>query len=166
MSVRYFPNTVRVGPSQKNLPEHLQRIRIEKLINAKLAEYARREGMTISVYGNDLTGQLSLSIEFRELERLSTSIDSNAPRQPQLKSIYSQDKRKSRAEEIEEKSKQRKSIEISILSRATIVCTTLSSSGHELFSKLTHGFDTVIIDEAAQVRAKITFFRNNKFFRQ
>jgi senataxin len=84
---------------------------------------------------------------------MSTTIDSNAPRQPQSKSVYNQEKKKNRAEEIEEKNKQRKSIEISILSKATIVCTTLSSSGHELFSKLTHGFDTVIIDEAAQVCA-------------
>lgn len=82
---------------------------------------------------------------------MSATIDSNGPRQPQSKSVYNQEKKKSRAEEIEDKNKQRKSIEISILSRATIVCTTLSSSGHELFSKLTHGFDTVIIDEAAQV---------------
>eukprot|EP00029_Vermamoeba_vermiformis_P006270 TRINITY_DN2409_c0_g1_i4.p1 TRINITY_DN2409_c0_g1~~TRINITY_DN2409_c0_g1_i4.p1 ORF type:complete len:905 (-),score=247.83 TRINITY_DN2409_c0_g1_i4:1025-3715(-) len=128
---RYFPNTVRVGPAQKNMPEHLQRISIENLINAKLTEQARHE-------------------EFKELERISTSLDTNAPRPPMSKAVYNQDKKKNRAEEMEEKSKQRKSIEISILSKATIVCTTLSSSGHELFSKLTHGFDTVIIDEAAQ----------------
>lgn len=97
---------------------------------------------------------------------MSTTIDSNAPRQPQLKSVFNQEKKKNRAEEIEEKNKQRKSIEISILSKATIVCTTLSSSGHELFSKLTHGFDTVIIDEAAQVCANsyIALFGSNVSF--
>ncbi len=50
MFVRYFPNTVRVGPSQKNMPEHLQRISIENLINAKLTEQARHEGIAYHIW--------------------------------------------------------------------------------------------------------------------
>ncbi|RZC44139.1 hypothetical protein C5167_037097 [Papaver somniferum] len=44
----------------------------------------------------------------------------------------------------------RDSIRASILSEAAIVFSTLSYSGSTLFSKLNHGFDVVIIDEAAQ----------------
>ncbi|CAH9074675.1 unnamed protein product [Cuscuta epithymum] len=42
------------------------------------------------------------------------------------------------------------SIRASVLSEAVIVFSTLSFSGSPLFSKLNHGFDVVIIDEAAQ----------------
>ncbi|KDP29174.1 hypothetical protein JCGZ_16563 [Jatropha curcas] len=42
------------------------------------------------------------------------------------------------------------SIRTAILEEAVIVCSTLSFSGSALFSKLNHGFDVVIIDEAAQ----------------
>ncbi|KAJ8768098.1 hypothetical protein K2173_021038 [Erythroxylum novogranatense] len=42
------------------------------------------------------------------------------------------------------------SIRVSILEEAVIVFSTLSFSGSTLFSKLSHGFDVVIIDEAAQ----------------
>ncbi|KAG8647199.1 probable helicase MAGATAMA 3 isoform X2 [Manihot esculenta] len=42
------------------------------------------------------------------------------------------------------------SIRNAILEEAVIVCSTLSFSGSALFSKLNHGFDVVIIDEAAQ----------------
>jgi hypothetical protein len=38
-----------------------------------------------------------------------------------------------------------------ILNSADVICSTLSGSGHELFQSLEYGFDTVIIDEAAQV---------------
>ncbi|VFQ59069.1 unnamed protein product [Cuscuta campestris] len=44
----------------------------------------------------------------------------------------------------------RDSIRASILSEAVIVFSTLSFSGSPVFSKLNHGFDVVIIDEAAQ----------------
>ncbi|CAA6671833.1 unnamed protein product [Spirodela intermedia] len=41
-------------------------------------------------------------------------------------------------------------LEASFADEAEIVFTTLSSSGRRLFSRLTHGFDMVVIDEAAQ----------------
>ncbi|XP_074264312.1 putative helicase MAGATAMA 3 [Silene latifolia] len=44
----------------------------------------------------------------------------------------------------------RASLETSFANEAEIVFTTLSSSGRKLFSRLTHGFDMVVIDEAAQ----------------
>ncbi|XP_006829844.3 uncharacterized protein LOC18425215 [Amborella trichopoda] len=44
----------------------------------------------------------------------------------------------------------RASLEASFANEAEIVFTTLSSSGRKLFSRLTHGFDMVVIDEAAQ----------------
>ncbi|GMH20618.1 hypothetical protein Nepgr_022459 [Nepenthes gracilis] len=44
----------------------------------------------------------------------------------------------------------RASLEASFANEAEIVFTTLSSSGRKLFSRLTHGFDIVVIDEAAQ----------------
>ena len=44
----------------------------------------------------------------------------------------------------------RTSLETSFANEAEIVFTTLSSSGRKLFSRLTHGFDMVVIDEAAQ----------------
>ncbi|GMH19011.1 hypothetical protein Nepgr_020852 [Nepenthes gracilis] len=44
----------------------------------------------------------------------------------------------------------RASLEASFANEAQIVFTTLSSSGRKLFSRLTHGFDMVVIDEAAQ----------------
>ena len=37
-----------------------------------------------------------------------------------------------------------------VLNEASIVCTTLSCAGYSMFSQLKHGFDTVLIDEAAQ----------------
>lgn len=46
--------------------------------------------------------------------------------------------------------KDRDSIRSSILEESVIVFSTLSFSGSALFSKLNHGFDVVIIDEAAQ----------------
>ncbi|KAH9752047.1 putative helicase MAGATAMA 3 [Citrus sinensis] len=46
--------------------------------------------------------------------------------------------------------KDRDSIRSAILNEAVIVCSTLSFSGSALLSKLNHGFDVVIIDEAAQ----------------
>ncbi|CAN1762789.1 Helicase SEN1 [Linum perenne] len=44
----------------------------------------------------------------------------------------------------------RASLEASFANEAEIVFTTVSSSGRKLFSRLTHGFDMVVIDEAAQ----------------
>ncbi|PKI48763.1 hypothetical protein CRG98_030845 [Punica granatum] len=44
----------------------------------------------------------------------------------------------------------RASLEASYANEAEIVFTTVSSSGRKLFSRLTHGFDMVVIDEAAQ----------------
>ncbi|XP_017701394.2 helicase sen1-like isoform X2 [Phoenix dactylifera] len=44
----------------------------------------------------------------------------------------------------------RASLEASFANEAEIVFTTLSSSGRKLFSRLSHGFDMVVIDEAAQ----------------
>lgn len=44
----------------------------------------------------------------------------------------------------------RESTKVSMLDSARIVCTTLSGSGMEVFSKATKPFDVVIIDEAAQ----------------
>ncbi|KAI3760810.1 hypothetical protein L1987_51209 [Smallanthus sonchifolius] len=44
----------------------------------------------------------------------------------------------------------RASIEASFANEAEVVFTTVSSSGRKLFSRLTHGFDMVVIDEAAQ----------------
>ncbi|KAL8158565.1 hypothetical protein V2J09_000102 [Rumex salicifolius] len=44
----------------------------------------------------------------------------------------------------------RASLEASFANEAEVVFTTLSSSGRKLFSRLTHGFDMVVIDEAAQ----------------
>ncbi|CAL1388920.1 unnamed protein product [Linum trigynum] len=44
----------------------------------------------------------------------------------------------------------RSSLEASFANEAEIVFTTVSSSGRKLFSRLTHGFDMVVIDEAAQ----------------
>lgn len=41
---------------------------------------------------------------------------------------------------------------LEVLRRSTVVCTTLSCAGYLIFAQLAHGFDTVIIDEAAQVR--------------
>ncbi|XP_020575440.1 uncharacterized ATP-dependent helicase C29A10.10c-like [Phalaenopsis equestris] len=41
-------------------------------------------------------------------------------------------------------------LEASFANEAEIVFTTVSSSGRKLFSRLTHGFDMVVIDEAAQ----------------
>ncbi|XP_044479104.1 probable helicase MAGATAMA 3 isoform X1 [Mangifera indica] len=46
--------------------------------------------------------------------------------------------------------KDRDSIRTAILNEAVIVCSTLSFSGSALLSKLNHGFDVAIIDEAAQ----------------
>ena len=37
-----------------------------------------------------------------------------------------------------------------VLNEAAIVCTTLSCAGYSMFSQLRQGFDTVLIDEAAQ----------------
>lgn len=45
----------------------------------------------------------------------------------------------------------RRQLETSFAREAEIVFTTLSSSGREIFERLGHGFDTVVIDEAAQV---------------
>ncbi|XP_076958992.1 putative helicase MAGATAMA 3 [Bidens hawaiensis] len=44
----------------------------------------------------------------------------------------------------------RASLEASFANEAEVVFTTVSSSGRRLFSRLTHGFDMVVIDEAAQ----------------
>lgn len=44
----------------------------------------------------------------------------------------------------------RASLEASFANEAEIVFTTVSSSGRKLFSRLSHGFDMVVIDEAAQ----------------
>nr|XP_043638503.1 uncharacterized ATP-dependent helicase C29A10.10c [Erigeron canadensis] len=44
----------------------------------------------------------------------------------------------------------RASLEASFANEAEVVFTTVSSSGRKLFSRLTHGFDMVVIDEAAQ----------------
>ncbi|XP_021605934.1 helicase sen1 isoform X2 [Manihot esculenta] len=44
----------------------------------------------------------------------------------------------------------RASLEASFANEAEIVFTTVSSSGRKLFARLTHGFDMVVIDEAAQ----------------
>ncbi|XP_021896083.1 LOW QUALITY PROTEIN: uncharacterized ATP-dependent helicase C29A10.10c-like [Carica papaya] len=44
----------------------------------------------------------------------------------------------------------RGNLEASFANEAEIVFTTVSSSGRKLFSRLTHGFDMVVIDEAAQ----------------
>ncbi|KAK8921098.1 putative helicase MAGATAMA 3 [Platanthera zijinensis] len=44
----------------------------------------------------------------------------------------------------------RASLEASFANEAEIVFTTVSSSGRKLFSRLTHGFDMLVIDEAAQ----------------
>ncbi|KAE9468048.1 hypothetical protein C3L33_00037, partial [Rhododendron williamsianum] len=44
----------------------------------------------------------------------------------------------------------RANLEASFANEAEIVFTTVSSSGRRLFSRLTHGFDMVVIDEAAQ----------------
>ncbi|GKV09300.1 hypothetical protein SLEP1_g20822 [Rubroshorea leprosula] len=44
----------------------------------------------------------------------------------------------------------RANLEASFANEAEIVFTTVSSSGQKLFSRLTHGFDMVVIDEAAQ----------------
>ncbi|CAA0823851.1 P-loop containing nucleoside triphosphate hydrolases superfamily protein [Striga hermonthica] len=44
----------------------------------------------------------------------------------------------------------RANLEVSFANEAKIVFTTESSSGRKLFSRLTHGFDMVVIDEAAQ----------------
>lgn len=44
----------------------------------------------------------------------------------------------------------RAKLEASFANEAEIVFTTVSSSGRKLFSRLTHGFDMVVIDEAAQ----------------
>ncbi|KAK1393790.1 hypothetical protein POM88_012846 [Heracleum sosnowskyi] len=44
----------------------------------------------------------------------------------------------------------RASLEASFANEAEVVFTTVSSSGRKLFSRLTHGFDMVAIDEAAQ----------------
>lgn len=43
-----------------------------------------------------------------------------------------------------------KTLELSVLNSASIICTTLSSSGLEILTRLNHGFDVVIVDEAAQ----------------
>ncbi|KAL3008525.1 hypothetical protein AAZX31_07G035900 [Glycine max] len=44
----------------------------------------------------------------------------------------------------------RASLEASFANEAEVVFTTVSSSGRKLFSRLSHGFDMVVIDEAAQ----------------
>ncbi|KAH7657206.1 senataxin protein [Dioscorea alata] len=44
----------------------------------------------------------------------------------------------------------RAKLEASFANEAEVVFTTVSSSGRKLFSRLTHGFDMVVIDEAAQ----------------
>ena len=45
----------------------------------------------------------------------------------------------------------RDELEVSLVDSAELVFTTLSSTGRNIFSRLTRGFDTVLIDEAAQV---------------
>ncbi|KAF6149169.1 hypothetical protein GIB67_026025 [Kingdonia uniflora] len=44
----------------------------------------------------------------------------------------------------------RANLEASFANEAEVVFTTVSSSGRKLFSRLTHGFDMVVVDEAAQ----------------
>ena len=42
---------------------------------------------------------------------------------------------------------------MAVLNEASIVCTTLSCAGYSMFTQLKSGFDTVLIDEAAQAIA-------------
>ena len=54
-------------------------------------------------------------------------------------------------------------LEASFVDEAEIVFTTLTSASRRVFQKLTHGFDTVFVDEAAQVRS-MRAFRFISFF--
>ena len=54
-------------------------------------------------------------------------------------------------------------LEASFVDEAEIVFTTLTSASSRVFQKLTHGFDTVFVDEAAQVRS-MRAFRFISFF--
>jgi senataxin len=47
-------------------------------------------------------------------------------------------------------------LEASFVDEAEIVFTTLTSSSRRVFRQLTHGFDTVLIDEAAQANEVAT----------
>ena len=50
----------------------------------------------------------------------------------------------------------RQALEASFVDEAEIVFTTLTSSSRRVFRQLTHGFDTVLIDEAAQANEVAT----------
>lgn len=78
----------------------------------------------------------------RQLTELITRRRDLGDRIKQLRTISS-----SRSRHMEEA---RKKVTAGLLSRTQIICCTLSTSGSEVFGKLTHGFDTVLIDEAAQ----------------
>ena len=60
--------------------------------------------------------------------------------------IAMQDLKAAKSKEANQYSSRKKEI----LENAIVVCATLSSSGLDMFSKLDHGFDTVILDESAQ----------------
>jgi hypothetical protein len=56
----------------------------------------------------------------------------------------------------------REELEASLMEEAEMVFTTLSSTGRAVFGRLSRGFDLVLIDEAAQVRACVRGVREHK----
>jgi senataxin len=88
---------------------------------------------------NNSALEASLSVEVRELRRSimdrSSRLEEQRDRQTASHRAMDVAKRKAR---------------IKVLSEADVICATLSGSGHDYMSQLPFGFDTVIIDEAAQ----------------
>jgi senataxin len=91
-----------------------------------------------SVVNNSVL-ESSLSVEIRELRRSimdrSSKLEEQRDKQTATHRAMDVSRRKAR---------------LKVLSDADVICATLSGSGHDYMSQLPFGFETVIIDEAAQ----------------
>ncbi|KAG5520119.1 hypothetical protein PMAC_001195 [Pneumocystis sp. 'macacae'] len=159
--VIYYPKVVRVG---SNVAINVKDVSLDSLVETELV----KSNVKIE-YDHQSTNQIVLREQLNEILKqrdiLRKQLENQSSEQErgsievelkslnlqknnlgqQLDELRDQQNNTSRSLDIS-----RHKIQVDILTKSDVICTTLSASGYEFFGNLSFDFSTVIIDEAAQ----------------
>ena len=167
----YHPSIVRVGMSKSADPD-MKKISFDHSLEEKMAsdkEWNRMQALfascvtTLANYRKQLDEASALIHELHpefeaakicgfgspEYSELSAQMTALHNKKDSLRAAIDKYKTLSgKRQGMQEK--QRRSLQAAVISESTIVCCTLSTAGSDLMKMVKHGFETVLIDEAAQ----------------
>ncbi|CAD7703891.1 unnamed protein product [Ostreobium quekettii] len=157
---RYCPNAVRVGSEDAPISEAVKAVWSETLVSGYLkmeeAEWdrryrsfsVRRKSLRDDIAGMEMRLQQSPGQLFAQASGLISALEKKEKLDLELERLEAV---QSIVRGMQRPNKEvREELELSYLNSAEMVFTTLSSTSKKIFSKAKRGFETVLIDEAAQ----------------